>query len=640
MRWFEHPMPRAASGRAADTSERAADVSVRLFTSPAADAGRPAGMQTPDGEPPVGAGHAASSDGSPWQSGQGAVTPSPTTSSHDTSASAQLSGRAPSAYDQVEAYCRGCRRTLPLTDHYWGKGARKAIRPQARPVPETQGLFVNRNHMYQCVSCRTGNQPFPAPGSGLAEQDTLARIAQLEGRLLQLSQTPAPIGPTGAVLAQQLADQVRAFAEAARPTAADHAALAEAFTRARELVAPRGAPVLKRTDAPYVRAVSMWAARYVVTCSGQVVPSRMAASAFAFGVDQALKFVLVKHLSVTGRNTASLEGMGMDQFVQLVHSAVPVPDASMQVSEWRNDIACRGSSETDIDDYILEYQTFFRSHPEYKPGPEDTPAARHARAELNRQFVLGLPRSSPLRGRLRGSPEKWEAGAWADLLAHVASIRLMLHGRRDEAPPRRLRTELYVTHTSPNSQPPSIVDAAGSHARLTFPDGALTPTSPSDDRATPEGAAGADTLVETALLRLTQSRLADPRYQNCLHCSNAPSKHTFETCTEANRFRKEGRDLCEKCWTDGFWGYRSHSQSACKRGATDKPDRSRVSTDRSPVGPPPRFSVPTTSLCHIVAEIPPLSADADPAMQALHSRLTAIQHEFQYNTSPPASNSQ
>ena len=633
-------MSHANAHNAPGTTPASSDVAARLFTSPAAATGRPAGMRAPAGDPPAGPGASPSPGGSPWQSGQGTVTPNATASDGATVTRGQSSNRAPSPNDQVDACCRGCRRTLPLTDDNWGKPARKVIRAQARPAPETQGLFLNRNHVHQCVACRAGHQPFPTPSDRLTEQDALSRLAQLEGRLSQLSQTSASSGPTGPALIQQLANQVQEFAKAARPTAADHAALAEALTRTRELVCPRGAPVLKRSDASYARAVPMWAARYVVACSGQVVPSRMAASAFAYGVDQALKSVIVKHLSVAGKSTASLEGMSMDQFVQLVHSAAPTPDASMQVSEWRNDITCRGSSEADIDDYILEHQTFFRSHPEHVPSTGATPSARHDRAELNRQFVIGLPRSPPLRGRLRGSPDKWESGTWHELLAHVASVRLMLHGRRDEAPPRRARTELHVAQTSTGSHTPGTVDAADAHSRLPTPDGALMPAPPPDDRTGPEETADADALVEAALFRLTQSRRADPRYQNCLHCSNASSKHTFETCTEANKFRKAGRDLCEKCWADGFWGCRSHAQPACKRGATGKPERSRVSTDHSPVGPPPRFSVPTTSLRHIVAEIPPLSAGASPAMQALHSRLTAIQHEFQCNTSPPGSNSQ
>lgn len=545
---------------------------------------------------------------------------------------------SPTDDDSVEAYCRGCDWNLPATAAVWGTDAITELRNGSTPHPQISGLFVNATPRHQCSGCRSGhgsahNQPIIGPAS----TPVLDRLSDLERRLT--SPPPPTVDPN----IRRLAEAMEASQAAPSKVTLDGTNLVTAFARAQPLPVVHRAPQLSREDARSVRHVALWSARYVRCASGLTPQSRLAASAFAFGLANDLRDVVLSTLTVSGRSTSDLDSMDMAGLRSLVREAVPVPNESVQVSAWFRSIRCSGASESAVDDYVLEYRTFFESHPVYAPPAELNTAAVHAhtelnrldaaavhaRAELNRMFVLGLCKS-PLKEKLMGAPEKWESDNWLDLLQHVSGVRKKISGKSCDEITRR-PVKLQTLSAEPLTEVPS--------------DDYVTPgtLTKSDHPVEDEPWLTGSDAEQAQLFRLAASRGRrhspdDARRRNCVFCLDATSKHTFASCNLVQRLLADqpNRPLCQPCWQAGHWFFRNHLEKNC----TARPGSARrdgaSSNRRDPAaGPTPRFSVPVSSLHHLSAEVPPLPADAPAAATQIRERLLAIQSQLTIDGPPP-----
>lgn len=466
-----------------------------------------------------------------------------------------------------EALRRGCDRTLPCAGENWGSPVAKAIMAQARPVVDIPGLRRSVNHAHMCSACRSGKQPMP-----------------------QRAATPA-----------------------GNPPPLDAATVAGLLARSRPLVPVKGGPALTRSGARSARSLAMWSAKFELVAAGPTDTPRLPASALAFGVEPALKAAILRRLHLSFRGVETVETMTMKDFRSLIREAAPITDERIQVTEWFDTIRCAGSSDDMVGNYVLEYQTFLSAHPRHIPPAGEGAHAAHARMCLNNRFVLGLPRS-PLRGKLRSDPDSWQGLSWAKMLEHVAEVPRVIAGERDDGPHRGAR--LFSMESRVNSAHSETPDPAAATLESQGPEATSFPTQPTSLQVDYNSDA-----AQAHLCRLSQARLGKPELRNCLHCKNADTKHTFDTCPVVRKLSADpSRKLCRHCWALGAWGSRTHLQAECRNGGKQSASAA--------AGPAPQFSVPRRPLQHIATALPELGSGAPEAEKQLHARLHALQQSL------------
>lgn len=160
------------------------------------------------------------------------------------------------------------------------------------------------------------------------------------------------------------------------------------------------------------------------------------------------------------------------------------------------------------------------------------------------------------------------------MLQHVSPVRQKLPGRDCDAITRR-PARLNAMRTDPSAAaasdsgiserltPPHdehLLDFAYDRPPADAPPPGADPSGGSWQRpATLDGVGSASEPApdQAHLYRMGSSRqrasTGDPQARNCPICPDAPSRHTFDTCTKVQRLRKEQptRPLCEPCWAEG-----------------------------------------------------------------------------------------
>ena len=508
------------------------------------------------------------------------------------------------------AWCDDCSRFLPVTPAIWGPETTRQLQSIAEPCRDDPHTLQAFNHIWSCRGCRKAARPLSDSDSAVSAATHPTRSATPTGTG---GSTSHPDRAPGDPVVRERLDRLEALLDAQpAPTPANPAsevsslsatALAEALAPTQQLPEIRGVPILAPEACRSPKSVAMWRERAQRACLGRVRSSRVAAVAFSQGIDDVVKSAALKPMNVKRPGQpVDVERMTMTELVQLVELAFPAQNRSMQVSVWWSEIRCQGSPERQLDECILEFKSFLSMCPACKPEPD------HGKAEMSRKFVLGMHGHSKLQGKLQARMSKWEKQGWEALESELGMQRERLHAEKNTAP-----TTLNVMGSG-SWATPSQADEFSAAAR----EGEAFPTA--------KGAAQARSgKLEAELLAVRSERPAEAKAR-CPRCWNPQAKHTFETCTEAQRLQAKGMSCCELCWKEGRWFYRTHKKADCRfanGGGAPSP------------GPPPaRLPIAQTAMAAVLSPLEEPGPGASERERTLFQRLMAIQSAAGSSGSP------